>query len=109
MAIGYDNGALNSQLAIYNNAAGTCSKFSLGSYFTVQTPAWYEFGLSADPGGAAIQWYVKRLDISSIPDAVGSFSANFPANSLWLSPMMHGCSMVTSALQVENGGSVWRS
>lgn len=110
IAIGYDNGTLGSQLSVYNNdASGAAVKNALNSYFTVTTQGWYEFGIEADPSGSAIEYYVKRLDISSIPDFVGSLTADLPANSLWLSPYFHGSTMVTSGIAVEDGGMVWRS
>lgn len=111
MVIGWDNaGGVGTQLNVYrNDGSGNAVKTALSSYFTVRTDAWYEFGLEADPGGTEIDWYVKRLDISSIPDDSGVWTTDIPPNSIWLTHYMHGVTMVLSAMGVEHGGVVWRS
>jgi hypothetical protein len=96
-------------LTLYWNASGTSTYYNLGSYFSINTQAWYEFELSALPNNTRVDWVARRLDISSIADVGSYLTANIPGNSLWLSPMIHGVSMVTSALAVENGGVVWYS
>jgi len=47
--------------------------------------------------------------VSSISDVSSYLTANIPGNSLWLSPMIHGTTMVTSQIAVENGGFTWFS
>ena len=90
-----------------NDGAGSAVQLDLGSYFNVNTQAFYEFNISQQPGNARIDYSVRRLDISSIADARSFFTTDIPPASLWLSPMLHGVSMVTSALAVEDGGVVW--
>jgi hypothetical protein len=110
VVVGWDNAAFGTQLSIYNNdGAGNAVKTATNSFFTVTTQAWYEFGIDADPGGTTIFYRLRRLDISSINDFVGSLTTDIPANSLWLTHYGHGTTMVASALGWEHGGVVWRS
>ena len=110
IGVGWANGALDSQLSIFtNDASGNAVGIALGSYFTVQTPAWYELELEAKPGVTRVDYTVRRLDVSSIP-AIGSyFTADIPGNSLWLSPHVKGTTMVTSQFLAECGGFFWES
>lgn len=96
-------------LNLYWNAAGVATYYSLGSYFSVNTQAWYEFEISALPGNSRIDWVARRLDISSIADVGSYLTANIPGNSLWLSPLLHATTMVTSGIAIENGGITWAS
>lgn len=110
IGVGYANGALNSELSIYHNdASGDAVALALGSYFTVQTPAWYELEIECPAGGAQIAYTVRRLDVSSIPAITSYFTSDIPGNSLWLSPHVKGTTMVTSALLAECGGFYWES
>jgi hypothetical protein len=108
IVIGFVNSGLNANLSIWRCDSGTpATQLDLGSYFTVQTPAWYEFQIEnrAESGGSKkIIYSVRRLDVSSIATATSYFTTAIPDNSLWLSPMVHGCSLVTSALLPEFGG-----
>ena len=110
IGVGWANGAIDSQLSIFtNDATGNAVSRALGSYYTVQTPAWYELELEADTAVARIDYKVRRLDISSI-DVIGSyFTADIPGNSLWLSPHMFGATMVTSQFLAECAGFFWES
>jgi len=109
VVIGYDVGGLNSNLAIYASAGGTAVKTDLGSYFTVQTPAWYEMELECQPADTTLKVTARRLDVSSIADVSSIFVANIPSSFQWLSPMVHGSTMVTSGMAVELGGFYWES
>jgi hypothetical protein len=91
------------------NSASPAVQLDLGSYFNVNTQAWYEVEFTADPNNTRIDYTVRRLDVSSIADASSFFTTSIPGNSLWLSPYMHGSTMVTSGMAVELGGAVWRS
>lgn len=106
IAIGWDNaGSLQGTfLNLYvANSAGPATKLALSSYFNVNTTAWYEAEFYQMEGRARIDYTVRRLDVSTIPDVTSYFTANIPDNSLWLSPFVHGTTMVTSALAVELG------
>jgi hypothetical protein len=111
IAIGWDNaGSLQGTfLNIYavNSNASTLTKLTLSSYFNVNTQAWYEFELYNQPGAARVDYTVRRLDVSSIPDVTSYFASGIPDSSLWLSPQMCGASMVTSAMAVEVGPMWW--
>jgi hypothetical protein len=110
IVVGYANSGLNANLGIYRANSGTPAvALDLGSYFTVTTQAWYELFLTQQPNNARIDYRVRRLDISSIPDVGSFFTTTIPDNSLWLSPYMHGVSLQTSALQIELGGMVWET
>lgn len=110
IGIGWANGALNSELSIFtNDNTGNAVSRALGSYYTVQTPAWYELELEAQAGVARIDYRVRRLDVSSIPTIGSYFTADIPGNSLWLSPHIFGATMVTSQFLAECGGFFWES
>lgn len=110
IAIGYANGALNSNLSIWrNDGSGAAAQLDLGSYFTVQTPAWYEFELEAQGGTDRVDYWVRRLDISSIKPVHSYFTSDIPPRSLWLSPHFQGTTMVTSQFLPEDGGFFWES
>lgn len=86
-----------------NDGSGNAVQLALGSYFTCSSDAWYEVEFVCMGNTNAIDYAVKRLDISSIADARSFFSSDLPSNSLWLSPYLNGATMVTSALTVELG------
>lgn len=110
IVVGWANASLGTNLSIWrNDGSGNAVQLDLGSYFNCSTTAWYEAMFAADPNNARIDYTIRRLDISSIADATSFFTTDIPANSLWLSPMAHGVSMVTSALAVEHGGVAWTS
>lgn len=110
IGVGWANGALNSNLSIFrNDASGNAVALDLGSYFTVQTTAWYELELDCPAGAAQIAYSVRRLDVSSIPSASSYFTTDIPATSLWLSPHIFGSTMVTSQFLAECGGFYWES
>jgi hypothetical protein len=110
ITVGYANAALGANLSIWrNDGAGNAVQLDLGSYFTANTLAWYEAQFKAQPNNARIDYSIKRLDISSIADATSFFTTDIPANSLWLSPMVHGTTMVASAMGIEFGGFAWES
>lgn len=110
IGVGWANGALNSNLSIFrNDASGNAVALDLGSYFTVQTTAWYELELDCYPGAAQIDYSVRRLDVSSIPSASSYFTTDIPGTSLWLSPHIFGSTMVTSQFLAECGGFFWES
>jgi hypothetical protein len=97
-------------LSLFWNASGVATYLSLGSYYNVNTQAWYEFEVRADqPNTARLDWFVRRLDVSSVADVSSYLVANIPGNSLWLSPMLHGATMVTSGIGVELGGFAWET
>lgn len=109
IGVGWSNaGSLQGTfLTLYWNASGVATYLSLGSYFNINTQAWYEFEISAQPNDARIDWVVRRLDINSIADVSSYLTANIPGNSLWLAPRVHHTSMVTSACAIEFGGATW--
>lgn len=109
VGVGWSNAGsyTGTNLKLYWNAAGVATYFDLGSYFSINTVGWYEFGLWAEPGASVFNWSLSRLDISSIAQVSSSISASIPGNSLWLSPLMHGVTMATSQLAVELGGITW--
>lgn len=112
IAVGWDNaGSLQGTfLNLYvSNSAGPATKLALSSYFNVNTQAWYEAEFFQQQGRARIEYTVRRLDVSSIADVTSYFTANIPDNSLWLSPYVHGATMVTSQIAVELGGTEWIS
>jgi hypothetical protein len=111
LAIGWDNaGSLQgTNLAMYFSGAGPATKTDLGSYFNVNTSAWYEVEWYAYTGLQRVDWVVRRLDVSSIADSTGVQTAVLPANSLWLSPMLAHSTMVTSANAIELGAWSWVS
>jgi hypothetical protein len=110
IGVGWANGALNSNLSIFrNDASGNAVALDLGSYFTVQTTAWYEFELDCPAGGGRIDYAVRRLDVNSIPSASSYFTTDIPGTSLWLSPHVFGSTMVTSQFLAELGGFYWES
>jgi hypothetical protein len=109
IAVGWDNaGSLQGTfLNIYaSNSQGPASKLSLGSYFNVNTQAWYEVEFFQQQGNARIDYTVRRLDVASIADITSYFTTGIPDNSLWLSPHMLGTTMVTSQFAAELG-TVW--
>lgn len=87
----------------YNDNSGNAVQRALGSYFTCSSDAWYEVELWCAGNTVALEYAVKRLDISSIADARSYLLADIPTNSAWLSPYMSGSPMVTSAMDVELG------
>lgn len=108
VVIGYDNGTMGAQLAIYaNDASGAAVKRSLGSYFTVHSVAAYELELSCVGSEARVDYVVRRLDIGSISEVKSYFTADIPANSLWLAPYCQGVTMVTSAIYMDHLGTWW--
>jgi hypothetical protein len=108
IVVGYVNSGLGCNLSIWrNNDAGNAVQLDMGSYFTVQTPAWYEFEVEVEPSAANWYYTLRRLDVASIAEARSYFSTDVPGNSLWLSPHMAGCTLATSGLLVENGGVYW--
>ena len=110
IGIGWANGALNSELSIFrNDNSGDAVALALGSYFTVQTTAWYELELDAQGGVDRVDYWVRRLDISSIAPIHSYFTTDIPGRSLWLSPHMFGSTMVTSQFLPECGGHFWES
>lgn len=110
IVVGWANGALGSNLSIWrNDNSGNAVQLDLGSYFTVRTDAWYEFEIEATKDVARIDYWVRRLDISSITAARSYFTTDIPGNSLWLSPYMFGSTMVTSQFLPECGGHYWES
>ena len=110
IVMGYVGSGLNANMAIYRaNSASPAVVLDLGSYFTVSTQGWYELRLSQQPDLSRIDYRVRRLDISSIPDVGSFFTTSIPDNSLWLSPYLHSVSLQTSALHVDVGGMVWES
>lgn len=110
IGVGWANGALNSELSIFtNDATGNAVSIALGSYYTVQTPAWYELELEAEIGTARIDYRVRRLDVSSIPPIGSYFTADIPGSSLWLSPHMFGSTMIASQFLAECAGFFWES
>jgi len=105
IVIGFDANSSSQNLRIYHADSGAvASTYDLGSYFNVSTTAWYEFGVDVAPGDTNWWVRVRRLDISSVSDVNTFFSSNLPNNSLWLSPMLHQASMVTSRMMSEWGG-----
>lgn len=86
-----------------NDNAGNAVQWDLGSYFTANSDAWYELVLKCLGNTPAIECIVRRLDISSIADVSTIFTSDIPTNSAWLSPMMNGTTMVTSAINVHLG------
>lgn len=97
-------------LSLYWNASGVATYLSLGSYYNVNTQGWYEFEVRANqPNTARLDWRVRRLDVSSIAEVGSYLVANIPGNSLWLSPLLQGTTMVTSQIAVENGGFAWET
>jgi hypothetical protein len=86
-----------------NDNAGDAIRWDLGSNFTANSVAWYEFVLRCFGNTPALECTVRRLDISSIADVSTIFTDNIPTNSAWLSPMMNGTTMVTSGMLVELG------
>lgn len=108
IVIGWANAGLGTNLSIWrNDGSGNAVQTDLGSYFTANTLAWYEFALFSQPNDTMMTYLVQRLDVSSIADVTGVFTSDLPGNSLWLSPYCQGVSMVTSALAIENGGTAW--
>jgi len=100
--IGHSGSGTPGNLSLYRvNSSNVVTALDLGSYFTTNTVALYEFQVNVAPGDANWYYVVKRLDISSIADASSFFSTTLPDNSLWLSPMLHGASMVTSGLGID--------
>lgn len=92
------------ELSIWrNDGSGSAVQLALGSYFTVSSDAWYEVEFVCLGNTNAIEYAVKRLDISSIADARSFFTSDIPGNSLWLSGYMSGSPMVTSAMNIELG------
>ncbi len=105
ITIGWANAAQGTNLSIWrNDASGNAVQLDLGSYFTATSASAYELELIAVGSESRIFYNVRRLDISSIADASSYFTADIPANSAYLSPYMHGCSMVTSAPIFEHLG-----
>ena len=114
IVIGYDNGTVGSNLAIYTNGgSGSAIKRDLGSYFTVTTQAWYEFEIYQQPltsaSSSRVDYTVRRLDISSIADVTSYFTTNFPSSQQWLNPYLDSCTMVNSAIATELGGFWWET
>lgn len=108
IGVGWANGALGSNLSIWrNDNSGNAVQLDLGSYFTVQTTAWYELELESQAGGGRIDYAVRRLDVNSIPSASSYFTTDIPGTSLWLSPHVFGSTMVTSQFLPELGGFYW--
>lgn len=87
-----------------NDDSGAAVELPLGSYFTVNTQAWYELLLQGFPQEARIDYRVRRLDISSIADAFSYFTADIPPASAHLTPAFYGATMQNSALSVNWGG-----
>lgn len=110
VVVGYAAGALGSNLSIWHNdGSGAAAQLDLGSYFTVRTDAWYEFELEVGGHSGRVDYWVRRLDISSIAPARSYFTADIPPDSLWLNPYMWGSTMVTSQFLAECGGHYWES
>lgn len=110
IVVGWANGALGSNLSIWrNDGSGDAVQLDLGSYFTVRTDAWYEMELSQPAATERIDYWVRRLDIASIAPARSYFTTDLPPQSRWLSPQMHGVTMVASQFLPEFGGWVWES
>ena len=107
VGVGWSNNNYSSNLQLYWNAAGVATYMDLGSYFNVNTTAWYELEIAQQPNQARIDWWVRRLDISTIADVGSYLTSNIPANSLWLAPRWHGTPMVTSAVAIELYGATW--
>jgi hypothetical protein len=102
IVIGHTGSGSPGNLSIWrNDGAGSAVQLDLGSYFTCNTLAAYEFQISVDPGDTNWYYRVKRLDISSIADASSFFSSDVPNNSLWLSSMLHASAMVTSQCAID--------
>lgn len=109
IAIGWDNaGSLQGTfLGVYvANSAGPSTRIAFSSYFNVNTQAWYEAEFYQQQGNARIDYTIRRMDVASIADVTSYFTTGIPDNSLWLSPYMHGATMVTSQLAAELG-TVW--
>jgi hypothetical protein len=105
ITVGWTNAAQGTNLSIWrNDAAGSAVQLDLGSYFTATSASAYELELIAVGSESRVFYNVRRLDIASIADASSFFTTDIPANSLYLSPYMHGCSMVTSAPQFDHLG-----
>lgn len=110
VVVGYAAGALGSNLSIWrNDGSGNAVQLDLGSYFTVRTDAWYEFELEVGGQSGRVDYWVRRLDISSIAPARSYFTSDIPPGSLWLNPYMWGSTMVTSQFLAECGGHYWES
>jgi len=110
IAIGWDGAGISSaNLAIYVSGAGPATKLDLGSYFNINTAAWYEAEFFTQGNATRVEYTVRRLDVSSIADVSSYFTANIPSNSLYLSPYLHGATMATSGMAIEFGGLWWES
>ncbi len=105
ITIGWAEAAAGANLSIWrNDGSGSAVQLDLGSYFTVSSFSAFEFELLAVGSESRIFYTVRRMDISSIADASSFFTTDIPSNSAWLSPYMHGTSMVTSAIAVDHLG-----
>lgn len=109
IGVGWSPGSTQNNLRLYwNDAASIATYWDLGSYFSLQnTLSVYEMRLDARPKSGRIDYRIRRMDVSSIPDVNSYFTQFIPSNSAWLSPMMHAASMVTSAVALENLGYAW--
>jgi hypothetical protein len=107
ITVGWANGTQGAELSIWrNDASGAAVQLALGSYFTATSASAYELELIAVGSESRVFYNVRRLDISSIAEASSFFTTDIPPNSAWLSPYMHGCSMVTSAPQFDHLGFI---
>lgn len=105
--LGFVNSGIGSNLSIWRcDSAAGATQLDLGSNFTANSLAWYQFDLTVAPGDTTWYYRVRRLDISSVADASSLFTTKLPANSLWLSPYIKGVSLTTAANAFEHGGFV---
>lgn len=105
IVVGWANGAQGSNLSIWrNDGSGAATQLDLGSYFTATSASAYELELLTVGSEERVFYTVRRLDISSIEDVSSFFTTDIPTNSAWLSPYMHGVSMIAQAPNFEHLG-----
>jgi hypothetical protein len=99
------SGGFGREMSIWrNDGAGAAVQLSLGSFFAVQSGAWYMFELSAAPAAARVDYRVRRLDISSIADAASFFTTDIPPNSAMLAPALYASTLTDSIVSIDYGG-----
>ena len=83
--LGADSTDVNLQI-MCNDSAGACSKIDLGASFPVAANACYRLELVVAPNGASVAYTVTRLDVAAT--ATGTLSADLPANTTFLGPIL---------------------
>lgn len=102
---GYVGSGLGTNLSVWHAASGRTSvAWDLGSYFTVQTNAWYELRIDANKISGTWITTVRRLDISSIADVSTAFTTDVPDSRGLYSPQIHAVTLCASMIAVEWGG-----